>query len=225
MGKNTAGRLGGVHVERQPIGGGNVGELRFEIARRVEPLRVQREVEAFGRRPERRLAGNVEARRDADDRLAKREFLHAELLDEHLERQFGQDRLLRACIRRRRFGGKRAPQKLHASDRELIDLKPPAEQSQPVPDQPNLVDLEPRALAVGEDDVADRRVGRQHAVHRADRDAHRWRGQSPRDQVGDHALVFFRRCALAQSERRKSDQRRTLCRRRKSCAIRRTARC
>jgi hypothetical protein len=101
MGKNTAGGLGGVHVERQPIGRGNVGQLRFEIARRVESLRGQREVEAFGRGSERRLAGNVEARHDADHGLAKREFLHAELLDEHLDRQFRQDRLLRARVRRR----------------------------------------------------------------------------------------------------------------------------
>ena len=101
MGENTAGGLGGVHVERQPIGGGNVSQQRFEIARRVESLRGQREVEAFGRRPERRLAGNVEARRDADHRLSERKLLHAELLDEHLDRQFGEDRLLRARVRRR----------------------------------------------------------------------------------------------------------------------------
>ncbi len=178
MGENTASRLGGVHVERQPVGGGNVSELSFEIARRIEPLRIQREIKALGGWPERRLARNVETRRDADHRLSERQFLHAELLDEHLERQFRQDRLLRARVRRRGLRGKRAPQKLHAPDRELIDLEPPAEQSQPVPDQPNLVDLEPRALAVGEDDVADRRVGGQHAVHRADGDAHRWRRQS-----------------------------------------------
>ena len=101
MGENTAGGLGGVHIERELVGRGNVGQQRFEIARRVEPLRSQREVEALGRRPERRLAGNAEARRDADHRLAKRELLHAKLLDEHLDRQFGEDRLLRARVRRR----------------------------------------------------------------------------------------------------------------------------
>ena len=112
MGENTASRLGGVHVERQPVGGGNVSELSFEIARRIEPLRIQREIKALGGWPERRLARNVETRRDADDRLSERQFLHAELLDEHLERQFGQDRLLRARVRRRGLRGKRAPQQL-----------------------------------------------------------------------------------------------------------------
>ena len=48
MGKNTAGRLRGVHVERQPVGGGNVSELSFEVARRIESLRIQRKVEALG---------------------------------------------------------------------------------------------------------------------------------------------------------------------------------
>ena len=51
MGENTASGLGGVHVERQPIGGGNVSELSFEIARRIEPLRIQREVKALGGGP------------------------------------------------------------------------------------------------------------------------------------------------------------------------------
>ncbi len=72
MGENAAGRLGGVHVERETVSGGNVGELSFEIARRVESLRGQREIEAFGRRSKRRLAGNAEARRDAHHRLSKR---------------------------------------------------------------------------------------------------------------------------------------------------------
>ena len=206
MGENTAGGLGGVHVERELVGRGNVSQQRFEIARRVEPLRGQRQVEALGRRSERRLAGNAEASRDADDRLAKREFLHAKLLDEHLDRQFGKDRLLRARVRRRRLRGKRAPQQLQAPDRELVDLETPAEQSQPVPHEPSLVDLEPWALAVGDDDVADRRVGGQHAVHGADGHAHSRRRQSPRDQVGEDALVLFRRMR-ARAKGEQGDQR------------------
>ena len=206
MGKNTAGGLGGVHVERELVGRGNVSQQRFEIARRVEPLRGQRQVEALGRRPERRLAGNAEASRDADHRLAKRELLHAELLDEHLDRQFRQDRLLRARVRRRSVRGKRAAQKLHAPDRELVDFEPPAEQSQPVPDEPSLVDLEPRALAVGDDDVADCRVGGQHAVHGADGHAHSRRRQSARDQIGEDALVLLRRMR-ARAKGEEGDQR------------------
>ena len=39
--------------------------------------------------------------------------------------QFGQDRRGRGVVRRRRrFGWKRAPQKLHVADRELVDLQP-----------------------------------------------------------------------------------------------------
>ena len=206
MGKNTAGRLGGIDIEREPVGCGNVSQQCFEVAWRVEPLRGQRKVEALGRRSKRRLAGNAEARGDANNRLAKRELLHRELLDDHLERQFRQDRLLRSCIGGRRFRGKRTPQKLHVSDRELIDLEPPAEQGQPVPDEANLIDLEPRPLPIGEDDVADGRVGGQHPVHRADRNFHRGRGQSPRDQVGEHALVPLRRIG-APAEDEEGDQR------------------
>ncbi len=135
MGEEAAGRLFGIHIERQPVGGGDIGHERGEFARRVEPPRGQAEVETLGRRPQGRLAGDFEARCDANDRFAEREVLHGEFLDDHLDRQFGQDRLRRAIVRRRRgFRGKRTPQKLHMADRELIDFQPPPEQREPVPD-------------------------------------------------------------------------------------------
>ena len=147
MGEDAAGRLVGIDAERELVGGGHIGHQRLELARRVEPSRGQREIEPLGRRPQRRLAVDVEARRDADDRLAERQLLDGELLDDHLDRQFGQDRLGRGVVRRRRgvCGRKRAPQKLHVPDRELVDLQPAAEQRKPAPDQPDLVDLQPRA--------------------------------------------------------------------------------
>src|ERR1700722_7210084 len=136
MGKNTARGIQGVDVERQSIGRGNVSELSFEIARRIESLRIQGAVETLGGGHQRRFAGDAEASRNADDRLAQRQLLDAELLDDHLDWQFGEDRLLRARVRRLGLRGERAPQKLQAPDRELIDLEPPAEQSEPVPDEP-----------------------------------------------------------------------------------------
>ncbi len=192
MDKKAAGRLGGVHIEREPVGRGHVGHERAELARRIEPPRRQAEVEALGWRPQRRLAGDIEARGDAEDLLAQRELLHGELLDNHLDRQFGQDRPRPRRIRRRRgFGGKRAPQKLHMAEREPVDLEAPLEQRKPSPHQPDPVDLHPRSAAIGKDDVADRRVGGEHAVDRADRDAGRGRRQRPRDQVGEHPLVML----------------------------------
>jgi hypothetical protein len=127
MRKEAASRLGGIHVEGEAVGRRNIGQQRFEVARGVEPLRGEGKVKALGRRSKGRLAGNAEASRDADDRLAERELLHSELLDDHLDRQLGEDRPRRARVRRRSFGGERAPQKLHVTDRELIDLEPPAE--------------------------------------------------------------------------------------------------
>ena len=167
MGEEAAGRLVGVDVERELVRRGHIGHERLELARRVEPSRRESEVEPLGRRPERRLAGDIEARRDADERLAERQLLDAELLDDHLDRQFGQDRPGPACIRRR-LGGEGSTEDLHVSDRQLIDLQPPAQERKPSPDQPDLVDLQPRPVAIGEDDVADRGVGGQHAVDRPD---------------------------------------------------------
>ena len=128
--------------------------------------------------------------------------------------------------RRRRLGRKRAPQKLHVADRQLIDFEPPAEQGEPVPDQPDLVDLKPRALAVRKHNVADRGVGGQYAVDRADRDVRRVRGQRPRQQVGEDALVPFGRARLPARARRDSDdQRRKPAERSSRHIIRKPARC
>ena len=92
-------------------------------------------------------------------------------------------------------------------DGQLIDLEPPAEQRQPVPDQPDLVDFEPRAIAVGKDDVADRGVRGQHPVNRADRDARRFRGERPRKQIGENALVRFGRARLPAQRDKRDEQR------------------
>ena len=126
MDEQAPGRLVGIDAERELVGGGHIGHQRLELAQRVEPSRGQREIEPLGRRPQRRLAGDVEARRDSDDRLAERQLLDGELLDDYLDRQLGQDRLGRGVARwrRRRLGRKRALQKLHVPDRELVDLQP-----------------------------------------------------------------------------------------------------
>ena len=59
-------------------------------------------------------------------------------------------------------------QELQVVDGEFIDLEPPLEQREPAPDEPHRVDLEPRTVAIGQHDVADRRVGGQRAVDGAD---------------------------------------------------------
>ncbi len=76
----------------------------MKLARRIKPFGAEMQIEALGRRPERRLAREAEARLDAEDRFAEREFLHGELLDDHLDRQFGQDRLRSRRVRRRLRG-------------------------------------------------------------------------------------------------------------------------
>ncbi len=156
MGKEPAGRLGRVHIEREPVAGGHIGHQRAELTRRIEPPRSHAEIEALGRRPQGHLAGDVEARGDAEDRLAERKLLHGEFLDDHFDRQFGQDRRRRRLVRRRRrrFGRKRAPQELHMADRQLIDFEPPLEQREATPDEPNLIDLQPRPVSIGQDDIA-----------------------------------------------------------------------
>ena len=93
-------------------------------------------------------------------------------------------------------------------DGQLIDLEPPAEQREPVPDEPHLVNLEPWAIAVRKDDVADRGVRGQHPIDRADRDARRFRGQRPRKQIGENALVGFGRAGLPAEREPRDDQRR-----------------
>ena len=73
------------------------------------------------------------------------------------------------------------------------DFQPPAEQGEPVPHQPDLVDFEPGPVAVGKHDIAYRRVGGQDAVaDRADRDAGRIRGQRLRKQIGEDAPITHR---------------------------------
>ena len=94
------------------------------------------------------------------------------------------------------------------ADRQLVNVEPATEQGKPVPDQADLVDLQPRAVAVGEHNIADRGVGRQNAVHRPNRDFCRVRGQSPRQQVGEDALVFLRRPRRRPKGEDREDQRR-----------------
>ena len=208
MGEDAARRFVGIDRDGELVGRRNVGHDRLERARGVEALCREAEVETFGRRPERRLALDLEARRDPDDRLAERKVLQSELLDDHLDRQFRQDRARPAVRRRRRLGPQRPPQELHVADRQLVNVEPATEQGKPVPDQADLVDLQPRALAVGEHNIADRGVGGQNAVHRPNRDFCRVRGQSPREQVGEDALVFLRRPRRRPKGEDREDQRR-----------------
>ena len=205
MGEKSARRLLRIDGEGELLGGGHVGHHRLEVARRVKAFCSQAEIEALRGRPQRCLAVDLEARRDADDRLAERQLLQAELLDDHLERQLRQDRP--SALRPRRLGAKRPAQDLHVSDGQLVDLESPAEQGEPVPDEPHLVNLEPWAIAVGKDNVADRGVGGQRPLDRADRDARRLRGQSPRQQIGEDAPVRFGRADLP-AERDSDDDRR-----------------
>ena len=149
----------------------------------------------------------VEARRDADDRLAERQFLHAELLDDHLDRKFGQDRArtaYRAAEASADGSGRRRNCMCPMVSRSTSSRRLNKRES--VPDQPDLVDFEPRAVAVGKDDVADRGVGGQHPVDRADRDAGRLRRERPRQQVGEDALVRFvaRACRAERDQARRS---------------------
>ena len=116
MGKDAARGLVGIDGDGELVGRGDVRHDGLELTGRVEALRGQAEVETFGRRPERRPTVDLEARRHADHRLAERQVLHAELLDDHLDRKFWQDRARTRIGRRRRFGRKRAPQELHVAD-------------------------------------------------------------------------------------------------------------
>ena len=207
--EEAASRLLGIDAERELVGGGHIGHEGLELARRVQTSRGESEVEPLGRGPKRRLAGDVETRRDADKRLAKRQLLDRELLDDHPDRQFGQDRPDPACVRRRRrLGRQGSPQELHVSDRQLIDLQAPAQERKPPPDQPGLVDLHPRPVAIGKDDVADRGVGGEHAVDRADGDACRRRGERLRDEVRQHALVRLVGSRGRVNDEERGDQRR-----------------
>ena len=206
MSEDSARGLLGIDSERELVGGGHIGHDGLELARRVEALRGQVEIEALGGRPQGGFAVDLKARRDAGDRLAEGELLQGELLDDNLERKLRQDRPGTA-VRRRRFRAKRPTQDLHMSDGELIDLEPAAEQRQPVPDEPDLVDFKPGAIAVRKDDVADRGVGGQHAVDRADRDAGRFRGQRPRKKIGEHPLVRLGGARLRAKRDKRDEQR------------------
>ena len=216
MGENAARGFGGLDVHRQPVGRGHVAQQRAEFAGRIEPPRVEAEVESFGGRPQRRPAGDIEPRREPDDRLAERKLIDRELFDDHLERQFGQDRLRRLRRRvgvgRRRLRRNGPAQKVDMADGQLIDLEPAAEQGQPVPDQPDLVDLEPRPVAVGQHDVVDRHVGAEHAIHRPDRYGHRRRGEGARDEIGDHALVGLVGPRRREEDEDQGEERRPRCR-------------
>ena len=94
------------------------------------------------------------------------------------------------------------------TDGQLVNVEPAAEQGKPVPDEADLVDLQPWALAVGEHNVADRGVGGQNAVHRPDRDFCRVRGEGPGKQVGEDPLVLFGRSRRRPKGEDREDQRR-----------------
>ena len=79
MSEDSARRLLGIDGERELVGGGHIGHDGLELARRVEALRGQAEIEALGGRPQRRLAVDLKARRDADDRLAERQLLQGRI--------------------------------------------------------------------------------------------------------------------------------------------------
>ena len=102
MGEEAAGRLGGIDIERELLGGRNEAKQHGQAARGVESLGAEMQIEPLGRRPERRLARKGKTRRDADDRLSERKLLHRELLDDHLDRQFRQDRPRSRRVGRRR---------------------------------------------------------------------------------------------------------------------------
>ena len=123
--------------------------------------------------------------------------------------------------------GEGTPQKLHMADPQLIDFEAAAQQSQTAPNQPDLVDLQPWPVAIGEHDVADRRVGGQHAVDRADGDACRLRGQRPRDEVGEDALVRVGGARRRASDDQRDDRAANVAdrMRRRNGAIRKPARC
>ena len=75
MSEYAARGLLGIDGEGELVGGRRIGHDGLELARCVEALRSEGEVETFGGRPKRRLAVYLQARRHADDRLAERQLL------------------------------------------------------------------------------------------------------------------------------------------------------
>ncbi len=152
------------------LAGGHEGQLDGGEARRVGPAHLEGGVEAFRRAAEACRTTCGKARRRAHHRLPEDELGDGELADLDLQRQFRQQGRVGCGGRCRRIRDG-LPQQFDLADLEVLDFQPPRQQRGPAPDEADGVDAQIDALAIGDGDVADHRVGGEGPLDRAD--AHR----------------------------------------------------
>ena len=179
--EQPARRLDQVGLQFQAVARRHVEEREQEAPGGIKALRPRLQVEPLAGRAEPRPTLGREARGLPGDRLAEDEFGQLEALDLDLHGQVRQQLPVGLGLRRRRTGDRPA-QHLDPPDLQAVHLQPSRQKREPAPDDAGPVELQPDAVAVAHRDVADRGVGGQRPVDRADRHAGRRRRQRARQE-------------------------------------------
>ena len=187
---DTAGGFLMRQLQGQPVRLGHVVEIDGKPPRSVEALGREGEIEPLGRVAELGGALRRQPGCGAEDRLAEGQFLQCKAVDDHPDRQFGQDRFV--GDRCRLVGRQRAAQDLKPVDGELVHLEAAAQQRRAAPDQAGAVEIEPDAVLVRDADIADDGVRGQGSLDAADGDLRGRRREKTRDQACQDALVALR---------------------------------
>ncbi len=158
-----------------------------------EPGRSRRSIErSVSSSPpaERDVAVDRQPRRGADHPLGDLHLGNVQLAQDHRDRQARQLELAGALLQRLVvLHRQRLARHGDLLGLEEVDRQPPAQQGEAGPDEVDVVETQPHALAIGDGDVAEAHVRGERAVDGAEPDLAVGRGDLPLDEAHEAARI------------------------------------